>query len=311
MALLLHFCNIYGLVLAFLQPYQFISRANRMRLWVDSSHQTLMGTKPFHEKQQLLYDIDQLLKSHDFFSEKYIQGVMQTIDQSHLDDIQFCSLFAHERHLSAVVDCFHNFSIDAITKESSVPSIVTAVNRPFLSSTDVDVIRTTAHSYWTRSQLNVQSSRFTYQRKGNYEAHLVDLIAQNPSILDIMNESLLRKIYPFVRQEFSEKITDLASCQLCVYDALVIRYNSTEAMMDESNGFGAGQPLHRDLGLVSVNIMLNPSTDFEGGGTFFENQLLPIISDASYGEKLPKPLMPVGSSVMHYFICPVIATQGR
>jgi len=36
---------------------------------------------------------------------------------------------------------------------------------------------------------------------------------------------------------------------------------------------GAGQPLHRDLGVVSVNIMLNDATEFDGGGTFFEEQL--------------------------------------
>eukprot|EP00592_Proboscia_alata_P027832 CAMPEP_0194447008 /NCGR_PEP_ID=MMETSP0176-20130528/128764_1 /TAXON_ID=216777 /ORGANISM="Proboscia alata, Strain PI-D3" /LENGTH=190 /DNA_ID=CAMNT_0039273799 /DNA_START=819 /DNA_END=1387 /DNA_ORIENTATION=- len=35
----------------------------------------------------------------------------------------------------------------------------------------------------------------------------------------------------------------------------------------------SGLPMHRDVGLVSVNIMLNDNNDFDGGGTFFENDM--------------------------------------
>ena len=38
----------------------------------------------------------------------------------------------------------------------------------------------------------------------------------------------------------------------------------------DGNGAQADLPLHQDGSLVSFNILLNPATDFEGGGTFFE-----------------------------------------
>ena len=80
-----------------------------------------------------------------------------------------------------------------------------------------------------------------------------------------------------------------ATTRLFVYDALVIRYNATAAAataatrtnnsttvpssVSAAMSASAGQPLHRDLGLISVNIMLNSDEDFVGGGTFFEQQL--------------------------------------
>jgi len=96
-----------------------------------------------------------------------------------------------------------------------------------------------------------------------------------------MNRLLLEQIYPMVRAYFFEDKCN----ELFVYDSLYIRYNATEAeaaaaaVKDHhhhpaNKAIGAGQPLHRDLGIVSVNIMLNDANEFEGGGTFFENQLL-------------------------------------
>lgn len=38
----------------------------------------------------------------------------------------------------------------------------------------------------------------------------------------------------------------------------------------DGNGAQADLPLHQDGSLVSFNILLNPATEFEGGGTFFE-----------------------------------------
>jgi len=56
--------------------------------------------------------------------------------------------------------------------------------------------------------------------------------------------------------------------------------------------FGAGQPLHRDLGIVSVNIILNSAEEFQGGGTMFENQLY---SKITKGDRIiPSALKPIG-----------------
>jgi hypothetical protein len=234
-------------------------------------------TRPNFEPESLYYPLSE---------QDYIQSLIRNVDESHLHDIQFCSLFQHENH-----------SPDPITaKYSAVFENKLLYQQPslsFVKTTKEPMFRSAAQAFWNQSKNNsIQSSRFTYQRKGNYEVHLVDLVSQNPFIQDIMNEALQNRIYPLVRKEYSPRIADLNTHQLCVYDALVIRYNATEASLG-SVGIGAGQPLHRDLGLVSVNIMLNPTTDFVGGGTFFENQLL----DGA----IPEPLKPVdvGHALLH------------
>jgi hypothetical protein len=100
-----------------------------------------------------------------------------------------------------------------------------------------------------------------------------------------------------IRHIFWKGDSESTSSNLCVYDALIIRYNATEAATQASptmtSTTGAGQPLHRDLGIVSVNIMLNSADDFVGGGTFFENQL------RSGGASPLKP-KGVGHCLAHY-----------
>ena len=288
----------YGLGLAFSQQRRVASRSISFALYDSLNVPSLVGVehRPLSEKQQMLYDIDQYLDFHGSLSQNNIETLMQKIDQSHFDDSQFCSVFEQEQN---VLDDVSNGEEIRQIHSSTVPP---TLQSPLLLFNEVEVIRSAAQSYWSRPQANAYSSRFTYQRKGNYEAHLVDLAYHNPSIVDIMNESLQKHIYPLVRSEFQDKIIDLANHKLCIYDALVIRYNATEAML-ELDGTGAGQPLHRDLGLVSVNIMLNHPSEFEGGGTFFENQLLPFISDISFDKHLPtvRPLKPldVGHALLH------------
>jgi hypothetical protein len=84
-----------------------------------------------------------------------------------------------------------------------------------------------------------------------------------------------------------------------VYDSLFIQHNITAANVNndagngsgDNLGSGAGQPLHRDLGYVSVYIMLNE--EFEGGGTFFEDQLLPFVLSGNH-DNVMHPLKPLG-----------------
>jgi tetratricopeptide (TPR) repeat protein len=131
---------------------------------------------------------------------------------------------------------------------------------------DVQLIREAAEMVWNcsgeeeDSSSTATQSRFTYQLPGNSEAHVSEF--QSASAIHAINRALQTTIYPMIRTNFNVAGTS----QLFAYDALVIRYNATAAP-----GQMAGQPLHRDLGLVSVNILL--SNDFDGGGTFLENQL--------------------------------------
>ena len=196
--------------------------------------------------------------------------------------------------------------------------ILRTTGEPVLDDATISWIRQQAERQWNDKDM-ASSSRFTYQRPGNYEAHLADLIQRNSNnenyILndktaggDLINRRLQESVYPTIRKAFGSYILSNGEeggrensdqLSLCLYDAIVIRYNATEAQLSNKNiGFDgrAGQPLHRDLGLVSVNIMLNSNDEFDGGGTFFEDQLL-----SSNVEEAVKPVRPIGPghAVMH------------
>ncbi|KAL7473543.1 hypothetical protein ACHAXS_014022 [Conticribra weissflogii] len=161
-------------------------------------------------------------------------------------------------------------------------------------------------------------SRFTYQRRGNSEAHLSDVVKfsrarENSRVASLVNDLLLNRVYPWIRDAYLSKETTIIQpneLELYVYDSLFIRYNATEANLDAAIGerAGAGQPLHRDLGYVSVNIMLNSHLEFDGGGTFFENQLRSVTSERKRPESIDEaavdisPLKPlgVGHALAHY-----------
>ena len=200
---------------------------------------------------------------------------------------------------------------------------------PILDDKTIDLLRCVADEYWTEHESDPEiSSLFTYQRKGNWEAHLGDLCSYNTTLKDAIQSTIQTCIFPIVRRHFLARsdhrlnhqnddghinkercdevhnhdistIQDDNQWDLHIFDSLFIRYNATAAgVVDQvfnseegdelekdvvndsddqrmiiTKGKGAGQPLHRDLGVVSVNIMLNDATEFDGGGTFFEEQL--------------------------------------
>jgi len=193
---------------------------------------------------------------------------------------------------------------------------------PVLDATTVNAVKEAAEDVWRADRGDdASTSRFTYQYSGNSEAHVFDFITTSDCkndgggvehsatedsagkrAISALNEALQTKLYPVIREAFFRTTSSSSSSsssnhredgtRLFVYDALVIRYNSTEAAEAAAASgeavASAGQPLHRDLGLVSVNIMLNSADDFEGGGTFFENQLLGPTAEHI------KPLRPSG-----------------
>jgi hypothetical protein len=158
--------------------------------------------------------------------------------------------------------------------------------QPVLNATEIAVIQSAAEKIWNRQQqhhddsedvvVSTTNSRFTYQFKGNWELHVADFAKlQDRTAINVINNLLIERLYPWVREIFLDSSATTKSTasavatsppqRLFVYDALMIRYNASA-----SDTNMAGQPLHRDLGLVSVNIMLNDN--FEGGGTYFDNQ---------------------------------------
>ena len=147
---------------------------------------------------------------------------------------------------------------------------------PLLPMTVIQGLREAAEVVWSTGH---RSSRYTYQSSSNYEVHVADLLAQNASLRTQFNAALVQNIYPLLRHTLLPKENETAP--LFVYDALVIRYNASAG--------AAGQPLHRDFGLATVNILLNDGAEFSGGGTWFEQQWS---SSSSPHQK--EPLHPAG-----------------
>ncbi len=260
------------------------------------------------------------------------RNVLQKIEECYRSDLDFCSDFASENDSrmsqsqkyiphyeqinmpSSITSCHEQASNE---DENSFLAIRT-MGEPIFDDACIATIINAAESIWFRQNDSNQEeatdrskSRFTYQRTGNYEAHAIELAKSvDENIFTIMNDALCHRIYPMVRDAFNEAIPDINELEFCVYDSLIIRYNSTEAMSEYSDinnrkmqFTGAGQPLHRDLGLVSVNIMLNSDNQFEGGGTFFEDQMRQKMNDKGLPGRINTiyPLKPsgVGQALAH------------
>ena len=270
--------------------------------------------------------------------DQLVDEILSHIETEHTIDSKSCSL-ASELD-STLDDQSDSFSLDydilstnqttvydenlslSSSKASSYPIGIQTTGTPLLNKTSIQTIIEAAERHWTQ-QADLQSStqsRFTFQRVGNSEAHVADL---GEDVQAIMKDMLTQRIYPILRRVFSENNelknedknilpTPLRSTSeestLSVYDALIIRYDADVALQSqqqqksqrEKKILGAGQPLHRDLGLISVNIALNSDENFKGGGTFFEHQLLPLLSsveknyEASANLTSVSPLKPVG-----------------
>lgn len=101
---------------------------------------------------------------------------------------------------------------------------------------------------------------WTTKRHGNYPT--TDLpIAELPQTLNFLRRALEERIYPLLREQFKTYLPD--GKKLRVADGFVVKY-------DAEGGQSELKP-HRDGSVLSFNIALNPSHEYDGGGTWFES----------------------------------------
>jgi len=126
----------------------------------------------------------------------------------------------------------------------------------------IGLIRSRAHAYWEQQQQQSRSltsnegtdSRFTLQFEGNSEVHLADLCDDDGDELKRwIDGALVENVYPLVRASFAgvrgmPTTTSEDPPPLCVYDALVVRYDADRAI--KGGRKGASQPLVRAVGCV-------------------------------------------------------------
>jgi len=281
------------------------------------------STSPEAPGRALLERIDQLILSPLLTDDQstsqpspllYRRKILENIHRDHERDVRWAKAaslpFEREAEDENTDKC-NRIQYEYIEDATINTAIAIRTNKstPLLHENEIELLRRACESYWNRpldeGNETLGKSSFTYQRKGNSEAHLSDIVKYtrqfNNEISSLVNELLLNRVYPWVHEAYLSKEEDANHFQLYVYDSLFIRYNATESNIPLGNGgggsqernAGAGQPLHRDLGYVSVNIMLNPQHEFEGGGTFFENQLLPVVQAGIQSEEM-QPLKPLG-----------------
>lgn len=99
---------------------------------------------------------------------------------------------------------------------------------------------------------------WTTARHGNFPTTDMPIV-ELPQTLHFVQHVLVERIYPALRQKFGCYLPD--PNRLCVVDGFVVRYDAT-------NGPKELQP-HRDGSVLSFNVALNPSNEYQGGGTWF------------------------------------------
>lgn len=101
---------------------------------------------------------------------------------------------------------------------------------------------------------------WTTSRHGNYPTTDIPIV-ELPETLKFLRRTLVERIYPLLTAQFGEFLPDAS--KLRVADGFIVKY-------DAEGGQTELKP-HRDGSVISFNIALNPSSDFDGGGTWFDS----------------------------------------
>ena len=109
------------------------------------------------------------------------------------------------------------------------------------------------------AELVASQKQWTTNRHGNFPTTDLPLV-ELPNTLQFLRRTLIERIYPLLRSQFGCYLPE-GGQTLRVADGFVVKY-------DAANGQKELKP-HRDGSVLSLNIALNPATDFEGGGTWF------------------------------------------
>lgn len=101
---------------------------------------------------------------------------------------------------------------------------------------------------------------WTTNRHGNYPTTDIPIV-ELPNTMKFLRKALAQRIYPLLRTQFGEYLP--APYNLRVADGFIVKY-------DAEGGQSELKP-HRDGSVLSFNVALNPATEFEGGGTWFNS----------------------------------------
>jgi hypothetical protein len=99
---------------------------------------------------------------------------------------------------------------------------------------------------------------WTCNRHGNYPTTDLPLV-ELPQTLQFLKIVLVERIYPLLRTQFGMYLPDPYKLRLA--DGFVVKYDAEQGQKELKP--------HRDGSVLSFNIALNPTWEFQGGGTWF------------------------------------------
>ena len=141
-------------------------------------------------------------------------------------------------------------------------SLIPHLNSHLLHKTTNQIFTTPeCQAIITEAEYIAHQMGWTTNRHGNYPTTDIPII-ELPNTMKFLRKALVQRIYPLLRTQFQEYLPN-GGLSLRVADGFIVKY-------DVEGGQSELKP-HRDGSVLSFNIALNPSTEFEGGGTWFNS----------------------------------------
>ena len=193
------------------------------------------STTSLSTSAELIQHVDALL--HE--TELDPTHILNTVDQAHMRDLEWAksSPLPFERAINTVDGkvCnsieYESIQVDGTRRPTSHDNphnrpiaICTADSTPILHPSEIQLLKSTTEAYWNNLSDNASPSRFTYQRKGNREAHLSDVVnlskvvQSKNDLASLVDEMLLHRVYPWIREAFLSKEENINSNDMKLYN---------------------------------------------------------------------------------------------
>jgi tetratricopeptide (TPR) repeat protein len=139
---------------------------------------------------------------------------------------------------------------------NDIPTTVFVTDPPLLTVEECRTVIANAEDYFTKSN----SGKWTRQQSGQYEVSGFD-IYEIPAVKEWFLNVAQQKLLPLLQQTFSNFCGGTESTiDLCIDNAYLFKYTPET---------GRRTDIHTDSGCLSFTIALSPTSDYDGGGTWF------------------------------------------
>jgi len=211
--------------------------------------------------------------------------------QEHAEDCKksctlfYCAKGADQADAQKLNYTFRSYSMGAVPPEDFAPQfgfpldLIKVSEQPIVSPTEAAEVVAIAEMEGLSSN-EYRSGK--YKLGGNW---LDDL----PKTRSWFNDALKTRLFPLLHELFPEVVS--SPSVLRAHSVSLLKYNETHPRTD----------VHIDNGILAMTISMNPSNQYNGGGTFFEHMgnANVIEMDVGYGTFRPGSVRHGGAPVTH------------